>query len=228
MITLLMSLLVSAFAQNSCFCETGIRPTNEIKYFKLGCQIWLSKQANCTNSEIVPTGTSYIDRGNASTSGQVIIGYVGHWTSASELVDYLKKTVKPLLDSGLSVDIDNTACLSMDQPEKVLSYVESLRLPSGQELKIKGNQANSIGEWESLIGSGYNFWAKVASNQNEVEFPSCDDFEHYACLEKYQLNHHGRCWDATGNLIQLSCCRVAAESEIEPAFYQWEQKQNCF
>jgi hypothetical protein len=227
MITLLMSLLVSAFAQDSCFCETGNFPQNEIKYFKLGCQIWLSEQANCTNQEIVPTGTSYVDRRMASEPGQVNIGYVGHWASAGQLVNYLKDTVKPLLDSGLSVSIDNTACLSMDQPEKVLSYVESLQLPANQELKIKGNQANSIGEWEALVGSGFNFWAKVTSGRNEIEFPNCDDFEHYACLKRYQLNHHGRCLDSRGNLIQLTCCQVAADSEIEPAYYQWEQKENC-
>jgi hypothetical protein len=228
MITFLVSLLVSASAQNSCFCETGTFPENEIKFFELGCKIWLAKQANCQNQEIIPAGTSYVDRSHTSTSGHFTIGYVGHWASSAETVEYLKNTIEPLLSTGPSVTVDNTACLSMNVPEKVLSYVQNLRLPESQELNISGNQANSIGEWETVIGSSFNFWAKVSSKNSEIEFPNCDDFEHYSCLKKYQLNHHGRCWNQNKQLIDLTCCRVRTESELDPAVYQWEQINNCF
>ena len=228
MITFFMSLLVSAFAQNACFCETGTFPQDEIKFFEMGCHIWLSKQSHCQTKEIIPAGTSYMDRMRSSNGGKFVIGYVGHWASAYQLATYLSDSIEPLLNEGVSVDIDNTGCLSMDVPEKVASYVQNLHLPEGQELNIKGNQANSIGEWTTLIGSSYNFWAKVSSKNSAIEFPSCDDFEHYACLKKYQLNQGGRCWNESKQLIQLKCCRVRTESEIDPAYYQWEQWENCF
>lgn len=165
---------ITSFASKCCYCEIGNYPQNQQSFFKMGCNLWLGSQKNCDVKEIVPQNSRYDQMDLQCKNGDLVVGYVGHWGSSYETVDYLQRTIVPVIkNQNVSVKVDNTACLSMSSPKVVFDFVKSLNLPEGKNLSVVGNQVISIGKWDTLLGSSINFGAMVSADKEEIQYPSC-------------------------------------------------------
>jgi hypothetical protein len=199
----------AAASTKACFCEVGSKPENQVRAFSLGCSMWLRTQKNCVSKQKVSEGTDYSRLNLPLGTSDVSIGYVGHWFNSGETVIYLQNVVTPLMkQKNVSVTIDNTACKAMENPLQVLDHVKRLRLQDHQSLVIRGNQVNSVGKWDIILGSNFNFYAIVSSITREITYPRCKGFQNGACLPKVQLNEVGTCVDKNGQQAQLRCCKV--------------------
>jgi hypothetical protein len=217
-----------ANADKCCFCEVGTDPANQMGFFKKGCQLWLNMQKNCDSKEIVPERTQYQFRDLKCDN--LAIGYVGHWSSALETAIYLRDFIAPTMQKFAlkNVVVDNTACSGMNNPEIVSTVVHSIPLNPGQRLEVVGNQADSIGMWEVILGPSYNFWARVESDKPGITFPSCRQFEDRPCLTNVQYGQGGRCVDRSGQLKSLKCCTVVENrGETNLSRVVWSEPQYC-
>jgi hypothetical protein len=201
---LLATPVTFAAKSKACICEIGTQPANQHRAFSIGCTLWLNSQKECATKTKVDFGASYTNLPPEVT--QLAVGYVGHANSSTELVNYLQTTISPLMSiRPISVYVDNTACRTMNHPDEVLSYIKSLSFPPGQTLVVRGNQVGSIGKWDVLIGSRYNFPATVSFPANTISYPACKQFAGYNCLSNVQLNEVGVCLDKAGALASLRC-----------------------
>ncbi|MFZ4404491.1 MAG: hypothetical protein ACOYOK_10355 [Pseudobdellovibrionaceae bacterium] len=177
-----------------CYCEVGEYPSGQQKFFKVGCDIWLSEQKNCDVKEKVPQNFDYTqlaEFSSAKTEDQaplLVVGFVGHFSGSREMISYLNQSIVPILKTGASVEVDNTACLSMKNPDFVLQYVKSLELPKNQTLKVTGNQATSIGKWDVVLGRSKNVPAVATSQSTEVIYPSCKRNQGMNCIQQIKFN----------------------------------------
>ncbi len=221
--------------KKACFCETGNWPKDQKKLFKIGCEVWLSRQFDCAQKEIVDEDTNYLQKALPQSTDLLSVGYVGHWDNSKHFVDYLNRSILPVMrERKLSAEIDNTACDAMHDPEQVLSFIKKAELPSSKFLTAKGNQAISVGTWDIILPSSDNFVANVSSKVDHVIYPSCRDYHHYSCLKDIQTHETGRCLDRQNQIDKLECCPVyrddnggdPQDSGAMP-YYQWEHPQDC-
>jgi len=222
---------IHAHFKKSCYCETGNWPKDQKKLFEIGCAVWLARQSGCNLKEIVDEDIDYTQKDIPKNTKLLSVGYVGHWDNSKHFIDYLDNSILPVMRAkSISADVDNTACDAMHDPERVFDYLKTQSFAPDQFLKARGNQAISIGTWDVILPSDLNFIAEVSSRVNHVIYPSCGDYEHYACLQQYQLHESGKCVeDDAGDLRQLVCCQVKLDPYEHPyqMRYQWEQRQNC-
>ncbi|RYZ84518.1 MAG: hypothetical protein EOP06_17965 [Proteobacteria bacterium] len=117
----------------------------------------------------------------------------------------------------------------MDAPAVAMNYVSRMVLKKGQSLVVKGNQVNSIGKWDKLMGSSYNFYAMISSAPKRVTYPNCYEFQNKACLRNVQLNEQALCALPSGQLQQLRCCESSDyfPTENTESTTTWQPNQNC-
>ncbi len=199
---------VSARDNDLCICQTGSHPSNQVGFFRLGCRLWNAGNS-CGRKLTVPESEN-LDGILARYPGtrSLKVGYVGHWSSAGQSVDFLRSKITPLLTKyEVSIEIDNTACLATDNPYIIGHYLRGLG-PLGERVKFRGNQAISTGLWDRTLPGKHNFWAVINGGNLEVEFPSCEEFENRGCLGLVQREGRGICRDDRNNkYVTLSCQR---------------------
>ena len=169
-------------ATTSCYCEVGNYPPDQQKFFRAGCDLWLKDQKNCDFKKTVSQNYNYRSVVDFKKTNQLKIGYVGHWSNASETIQHLHEHIVPLAkEFSISLDVDNTACKALDDPYYVNDYLKTQRLPANSAITYKGNQVNSVGLWEKLLGPSLNLNASVSSVTQQVSFPRCLLFEGRNC-----------------------------------------------
>lgn len=212
-----------------CYCEIGAEPVSEGKFFNMGCKLWLKDQKNCDVKEIVPQGTDYSAMNLACDGGTLSVGYVGHWNSSEEMVEYLQASIVPVMAKHhVSVTVDNTACSSMNNPPVIVNYIKSLGLSSNQTLTIRGNQLTSVGEWTHLLGQSANFTATVSSVGEKVIYPACKQYEGYNCIQQVQRGQPATCIEKDGRPQVLVCCGVTADiTRSNSMKYIWTTQDQC-
>jgi hypothetical protein len=204
-----------AASDTCCICQTGLKPTNEIHWFKKGCKLWLSKQKNCSSKKIEPIDkVDLVNSALKCEGGVVKLGYVGHWGSSSELIDFLSKSLVPTSKAyKVDIDYDQTACTSMNNPALVEDFFDSLNIEN--KITVKGNQVTSTGMWDDVLPHKTNFWAKINSHEKKIQFPKCSNFKNKTCFGKYQKNETGICLDGEEEVI-LKCTKVSS------ILYRWK------
>ncbi len=229
-----------------CYCEIGDEPKSQQGFFEIGCNMWVGQQGVCEVKKIVEQNHDYTQE-NIPAGSQLIVGYVGHWGGgasdyvqkedgtwdfqtyyggAGEMVHYLSKRIVPAMKKfNISAVVDNTACLAMDNPNKIQDYIHSLNLPRTQLLAVRGNQAISIGKWGDFAPSA-NFWATVSSTSNTVIYPRCKAFEDYNCVQQAQDGQVGTCLDGQGKPAQLKCCKTQSRY-TKGMVYLWSKPEAC-
>ncbi len=199
-----------------CVCQTGDAPVNQIKFFTIGCKTWLNSHS-CNAKETTDVKTSLgeiIQRHNAAK--RIKIGYVGHWASASETVNYLKNKVTA--DIGKFdlqfVDIDNTACLSNDNPYDILKYFKKIGRDTAAKINVRGNQVNSAGMWDSVLPGKANFWAVANGENMQAIFPNCTEFRGRNCYSNFQAGDTGVCYNSDAKKYEhLTCLKKRLHHE---------------
>jgi len=225
--SLWLSLANAEAPQKYCFCEIGNYPESQQVFFKVGCDMWLGAQRNCAVQETVPQNHNYSQM-EFPRGSQLVVGYVGHWSSSYEMINYLDQVIVPAMNKHhLSAVVDNTACLGMDHPEAVQHYIRGLNLARDQALDVRGNQTVSVGKWGDFMPS-LNFWAHVSSRRSEVSYPNCKAYEDYPCGEAIQLNQSARCLDKNKEVSQLRCCKVPYDGGRRPSHkIIWATPDRC-
>lgn len=233
-LTLFLCLFISikSYAAKCCFCEIGNLPVSQQSFFKMGCNMWLKTQKNCAMKAVVPQNTNYADMNLSCRNGEMSVGYVGHWESTYQTINYLQSSIFPAIKShNLSVQVENTACRSMSAPDEVLKFIKNLALPTGKSLSVVGNQVLSVGKWDILLGSSINFIAGASSNKDSVQYPSCKSFQDRPCIQQVQQQETGVCIAGSKKLTQLTCCGVeemsSGESSEMRLKFVWSEKGNC-
>ncbi len=199
---------VMAQDNDLCICQTGTSPANQVGFFRLGCRMWNAGNS-CGRKLTVPESEN-LDGILARYPGtrSLKVGFVGHWSSASQSVDFLRSNITPLLRKyDVSIEIDNTACLATDNPYIIASYLRSLGGLS-ERIKFRGNQAISTGLWDRTLPGKHNFWAVINGASLDVDFPSCEEFENRGCLGLVQREGRGICRDdQNSKYVSLTCQR---------------------
>ncbi len=229
---------VRAQDNDLCVCQTGSYPTNQVAFFRLGCRMWNAGNS-CGKKLIVPE-TESLNRILSQNPGtrSLKVGFVGHWSSAAQSVDFLRRSVVPAMrNNDVSVEIDNTACLATDNPYIISNYLRSLG-PIGARIKFRGNQAISTGLWDRTLPGKHNFWALISGDTLEVDFPKCSEFENRGCLGMVQREGRGICHDeASGDHVTLRCqlhrstfvvpaSNDNPEQTMEQTQYLWKRSEN--
>ncbi len=229
---------VRAQDNDLCVCQTGTYPTNQVGFFRLGCRMWNAGNS-CGKKLIVPE-TESLSRILSQNPGtrSLKVGFVGHWSSAAQSVDFLRRSIVPAMrNNDVSVEIDNTACLATDNPFIIANYLRFLG-PIGTRIKFRGNQAISTGLWDRTLPGKHNFWATISGETLEVDFPTCAEFENRGCLGVVQREGRGICRDEnSGEHVTLRCqfernTQVIpangdnAEQTVEQSQYLWKRSQN--
>jgi hypothetical protein len=212
-------LSLNLFSSTCCICQTGLQPTNEIHWFKKGCKLWLSKQKNCSTKSVEPIQENdLVSSALKCEGGAVKLGYVGHWGSSSQLIDYLSESLIPTAKAyKVDIDYDQTACTSMDNPKLIEDFFSELNIES--KITVKGNQVTSTGMWDDVLPHKTNFWARINSRDQRIEFPLCTSFENKRCFGKYQKNETGFCINGEETL-RLEC------TKISNIVYRWVKKSS--
>ena len=202
-----LSTTVASAADNDlCICQTGTEPRSQVGFFKMGCKMWNMGQS-CSKKM-----TASLDRPLEEIlavhpeAKKIRVGYVGHWSSASATVSYLRDSVVPAVKkSDVSFSIDNTACLATDNPYIILNYLKTIP-EEASRIEFRGNQAVSTGMWDKVFEGKNNFWAKVSGENLEVTFPECKSFENKVCSQQFQGGGTGVCSDEeAGSHVFLRC-----------------------
>lgn len=188
-----------------CICQMGDEPKEQVPAFFAGCEAWLNLQL-CLRKKIVSISKPLIDVvDNGMKPRSMRVGFVGHWSSANESVNFLKEEVVPVIQKyDVRVKVDNTACLAVDNPYTVANYLKGIE--EGSKIRFTGNQAISSGMWDKFIPGKNNFWSKIEGKTGEVTFPSCKKFENRVCYTIFQGGEKGVCHDKkTGAHVVLKC-----------------------
>lgn len=185
----------------------------EVSLYKLGCKFWLLTQKNCHSRKTINIEDSL--QSLAKRSNEVIkLGFVGHWSGTIETVKFLDNRIEPLImQTGVSIEIDNTACSPMENPELVLKTIKNYSLGSAY-LKVKGSQATSIGMWDKLtpLLASADVYAVADSRREQVMYPSCSQHINMPCY-KDQTNEKALCI-SNGKLKTISCKRTKLSSHL--------------
>jgi hypothetical protein len=105
---------LNAAERDLCICQTGATPEYQVKFFKLGCSTWSMSQS-CSEKITISINDSINEVLNQRPHVKSVkLGYVGHWASSKQTVEFLDKEIKPaVINHGVYFDIHNTACSSM-------------------------------------------------------------------------------------------------------------------
>jgi hypothetical protein len=189
-----------------CICQTGTAPSNEIKFFKLGCKTWNMTQ-RC-DEKITMSLDDSIEDVLAQRPGvkSVKLGYVGHWSSSRESNEFIREKVLPSVKKyKVYFDIHNSACSSMDNPYQVKSFFKKLG-PDARYIHMYGYQAISTGGWDPILPGKNNFWSAVNGNSLEVKFPNCKEYEQKQCMGMFQNDEEGVCYNEKDKkFVTLKC-----------------------
>jgi hypothetical protein len=221
---LFLSLLfcVAGNARECCICETFKGIAKERPFYELGCNLWLSRQLGC-NKKILRQFEGTTDENLVTykplevpaecEGGRLRLGYVGHWSSTLQSLRYLQNNVIPAMKKyDVDIDIDNTACTSMQVGEVFSKIKNNLGIPRGKTLRFRGNQVTSIGEWQSidpLVKA--NVPAVWDSRREGIEYPSCKNFSNQPCIHM-QVGSFIRCRHLQTKNVQLLQCRQSSKS----------------
>lgn len=215
-ILLLLQLTVySSALANICICQypkqdarfgTGVK--GEIGFYKMGCALWQIFERGCRKRKVFDINkdmTPFLDK-KLRPNEKIKLSYVGHWGSSNEFIEYLDYTVKPLLDRyQSSVEVENTACLAMEDAASVQKHIDTYDLTDNVNLKVNGNQTTSIGMWDKLW-PGYgkaDLYAISDSDKRSPLYPSCNKFINKRCTG-FQVLERGFCSD--GQFIRELIC----------------------
>lgn len=147
------------------------------------------------------------------------VGYVGHWDSSREQINYMKNTLELFIKhTDIPVEIDNTACLGMDDPEAMHTYVRSLKLSEDQYVTVKANQTISVGMWAPFIPGNQNLSAVADSRKSTVTLPKCKKYRKDECISFAQKGEAGKCIGDDGAANSIACCKSK--------MYKWGRGHN--
>lgn len=223
-----------------CYCEVGNFPENQKKFFHTGCEFWLKSQSHCVSKEVVPQNTDYSFF--SCPSERLKIGYVGHWSNSQETWNYLQNSILPLFKRKFrEIELDNTACRSIDRPEFLLKKILEQNWGNSLRLVVEGNQVDSVGLWEKLLGPSINLKAKVDTEIGKVTYPNCKKFLNRPCMKDVQLSQSGYCQrgdksfsfrgTSSTMLQEIACCKVEevgrGEDSTTAVRFLWTDKKNC-
>lgn len=182
---------------------------NEVFAYKMGCKLWLAQEKKCRKRKTIDINeslNSYLDE-HIRSNEKIRLGYVGHWSSSNELIDYLRDLIEPIrLKYRTPILIENTGCSSMDKPEIVQEYLSSIPFGSESYIKVIGNQTTSIGMWDkaSFAFRKADLIATADSRFTSPIFPSCDEYKNRRCTG-YQKGEKGFCVNQDKELKELIC-----------------------
>lgn len=221
-----------------CICETG-EPYDDIEadFFKLGCTGWLAKNGCGLYKSQSPIVDGYnstlkqpsmeelcreVDKSEEKKEQlgakffqipkkceKLKVGYVGHWGSSKQLINYMRNTLGKFLEhTNIPIEIDHTGCSGMSNPEALHSYVRSLTLKKDQYIKVKASQTVSIGAFEYIFPGLQNLYAISDSRKASIQFPKCSAFERDKCVGFEQQGLGGSCIGKDNEQKTITCCRV--------------------
>jgi hypothetical protein len=197
---------IASEKRDLCICQTGTAPSNEIKFFKLGCKTWSMTQ-RCDEKITISLDDS-IEDVLAERPGvkSVKLGYVGHWSSSRETNEFIEEKVLPSVKKyKVHFDIHNSACSAMSDPYDIRSFFKKLG-SDARYIHMYGYQAISTGGWDPVLPGKNNFWSSVNGNSLEVQFPNCKEFEHKQCLGMFQNKEEGVCYDdKKDKFVTMTC-----------------------
>jgi len=209
---------LSAFA-DVCICQYpkedakyGGGYKGEIGFYKMGCSLWLVGERKCRKNKIMDINiplTEYLDEldEELEEGEKVRVGYVGHWGSSSELVDYIKNEIVPVTKKyNVPVSVENTACYGMEDPQLVSKYLHSLYSNESNYITVEGTQTTSIGMWDkvSFAFRKADLVAFADSREEAAIYPKCEEFLNRRCTG-FQEGDVGLCVDELGNKKELLC-----------------------
>jgi len=205
----------SAFA-DICICQYpkknsrfGAGYTGEIGFYKMGCAAWLLSETKCRKEKIIDINKSlepYLDQ-KIRYNEKIRIGFVGHWSSSRELVRYLSADIVPLMTKyNIPIEVDNTACSGMSDPESVQAYLETVQKSDESYLRVEASQVTSIGMWDKLSISfrKADLVAYGDTRGGDNMYPKCEVFHRKRCTG-FQSREIGKCVDENGQIKKLVC-----------------------
>jgi hypothetical protein len=202
-----VSAWASAQERTCCICQTGqIAPDWQKPFFKLGCDKWLADQSGCDSKQTTDDFDQLVPLASACKGGTVKLGYVGHWnTGFSEW--FLEAYVLPManpLELGESVEIDNTACLVMDNVPYLQSIIDFIPLAPGKHIRLEGSQSESIGEFDTFLPGLWEVKASIDTRNPNPAYPRCSDVQNAACITM-QEDEQVVCANADQSTTVLTC-----------------------
>jgi hypothetical protein len=216
----LLLLLLISFIQvgqaNVCICQYpkedakyGGGYRGEIGFYKMGCALWILSEGRCRKKKVIDINMSLDPYLNKVLKPQekVKIGFVGHWSSSEEFIEYLQSDIEPLLKKyDSSFEVENTACSSMDEPAKVQDYLTGLQLNENKYINVEGSQTTSIGMWDKL-SIGFRKADLIANGDSrglKNVYPLCKKFINRRCTG-FQEGETGYCQSDSGVNRKLIC-----------------------
>jgi hypothetical protein len=206
---------ISAFA-DICICQYpkensrfGGGYSGEIGFYKMGCAAWLLSETQCRKEKIIDINLSlepYLNE-RIRSNEKIRIGFVGHWSSSRELVRYLDADIVPLMKKyNTSIEVDNTACSGMSDPESVQAYLEGIEISDETYLRVEASQVTSIGMWDKLSISfrKADLVAFGDTRGSDNMYPKCEIFYKKRCTG-FQHWEIGKCADTNGDVKELVC-----------------------
>ncbi len=228
-----------------CVCEIGSFPKSQQGFFKLGCSIWFTHQSCAKTLRIesgkLPELSDLLDE--SFRQKKVVVGYVGHWASANQTVEWLRTDILPAASKyEIDLRVDNTACSGGNDPTRLREGTQQLlkEMPV-PNLEVRVNQEISSGLWDPYLPGKNNFWIEYsqANDSGRLEFPKCREFESKSCWGWIQKGGSGYCVEekeGREELRLLACNETEREDYVSKAggragdlelkkrkLYQWER-----
>lgn len=232
----LLSLWTKSLSAKLCICTFPDTQSNfgrgyegEVEFYKAGCALWLVGKL-CSNNLIknINTPLENLIEERILTGKKIqdiLVGYVGHWADSFETIRYLDKEVKPVVDRfGISVELDNTGCSSLDNPSRVQTHIMEYNLSSSVHIQVRGNQVTSIGVWDKVDEDlkTINFFAVADSRFNSPIYPYCDQFLNRPCSRFHQEDEEeGLCQSSTG--LKTLVCKSKKNKKRS---FRWSLKES--
>ncbi len=207
MISIITLISLHLQADDCCICQTGTEPQSQVVFFQAGCGLWLNGQQGCSSKETIPFADDLDARIPRSCDRQTVrLGYVGHWSGSYESMDFIYSRLLPINQGrGISFDVRNTACLSVDDPFGLQSFLNDIEVITGTTITWRGNQAISTGMWAPITPERENIPAVASTDESLFSLPACNMFERSLC-SGFQRNQEARCASDDGSTRILSCC----------------------
>lgn len=199
----------SSFA-NCCICQTDTSPEEHIKWYKTGCKMWLLSKG-CPMGEVISQDDNIKDHIPKSCEGKKLkLGYVGHWSSSNQTVNYIKKIMDVINEKQLSLQYENTACRAIDNPQAIKDYLSEIKPGlNGREVSISGNQAISTGMWDPILPGKHNINSTVTTSSDSIAYPSCRKLVDKGCWAMFQEGETGICEEEDSSKSIIKCTRDA-------------------
>jgi hypothetical protein len=190
-----------------CVCQYGNSTEFEMFMFRRGCSVWFV-QNDCGATSVISLDDPVIDSLPEKFSGKIRVGYVGHWNSSEQFIEFLQSQILPITEQRnfTALLIDNTGCNAMADADSVKAYVNTALQSTGKKVEIRGNETVSIGLWDSFyLGKG-NLTATISADGG-LHFPVCEDYIGSACPFRARNGHklEGFCQAKDGVKKWLGC-----------------------